>query len=138
MRIAFLIPLLLATASCGRQEEIRRYKAPKDPMWRMIGAIVPAKDATWFFKVVGPADRLGAHKEEVLSFVRALRSEDGEIKWTMPRGWKEDHAGGPGRQACLHFGEQDPKLEMTVVRLPGAPRSTQSASWSRSGLESSA
>jgi hypothetical protein len=119
MRIAFLIPLLLAGASCGRQEEVRRYKAPKDPMWRMIGAIVPSKDGTWFFKVVGPADRVGSHKDEVLSFVRALRSEDGEIKWTMPRTWKEDHAGGPGRQACLHFGEQDPKLEMTVVRLPG-------------------
>jgi hypothetical protein len=88
-------------------------------MWRMVGAIVPAKDATWFFKVVAPADRLGAYKEEILSFVRALKAEDGEIKWTMPRGWKEDHAGGPGRQACLHFGEQDPKLEMTVVRLPG-------------------
>ena len=119
MRIAFLIPLLLATASCGREEEIRRYKAPKDPMWRMMGAIVPLKDATWFFKVVAPADRVGAYKEEILSFVRSLRAEDGEVKWTMPRGWQEDHAGGPGRQACLHFGEQDPKLEMTVVRLAG-------------------
>lgn len=119
MRIAPLVAVLLALAACGREEEVRRYKAPKDPMWRMVGAIVPAKDATWFFKVVGPADRIGAHKEEVLSFVRALRSENGEVKWTMPAGWKEDHAGGPGRQACLHFGEHDPKLEMTVVRLPG-------------------
>jgi hypothetical protein len=88
-------------------------------MWRMVGAIVPSSDGTWFFKVVGPADRIGAHKEEVLSFVRSLRSEGGEIKWTMPPGWKEDHAAGPGRQACLHFGQSDPKIEMTIVRLPG-------------------
>jgi hypothetical protein len=119
MRIALVIPLLLLSASCGRQEELRRYKAPKDPMWRMVGAIVPAKDATWFFKVVAPAERIGAHKDEILSFVRTLRAENGEIKWAMPKGWIEDHAGGPGRQACLHFGDRDPKLEMTIVRLPG-------------------
>jgi hypothetical protein len=109
----------LLTTGCGREEEVRRYRAPKDPMWRMLGAIVPGKDGTWFFKVVGPADRVGAHKEEVLSFLRTLRAEDGQIKWTYPPGWNEDHAAGPGRQACIHFGKQDPKLEMTVVRLPG-------------------
>lgn len=119
MRVASLIAVLLALAGCGREEEIRRYRAPKDPMWRMLGAIVPSKDGTWFFKVVGPAERIGAHKEEVLNFVRALRAEEGEIKWTIPPGWKEDHAGGPGRQACLHFGQGEPHLEMTIVRLPG-------------------
>lgn len=119
MRIATVISALLVLAGCGREEEVRRYKAPKDPAWRMLGAIVPSSDGTWFFKVVGPADRVGEHKEEVLSFVKALRAEGGEIKWTYPPGWKEDHAAGPGRQACIHFGQADPKLEMTVVRLPG-------------------
>jgi len=110
--------LLFFAAGCGRNDEVRRYQAPKDPMWRMIGAIVPAKEATWFFKVTGPSDRIGAHKNEALDFIRGLRAEDGEIRWTLPAGWKEEK-GGPARVASLRFGDLDPKLEMTVVRLPG-------------------
>jgi hypothetical protein len=119
MRFAPGLALLLALAAgCGRNDEVRRYQAPKDPMWRMIGAIAPAKEATWFFKVTGPSDRVGAHKNEALDFLRGLRVEDGEIRWTLPSGWKEEK-GGPARVASLRFGDRDPKLEMTVVRLPG-------------------
>jgi hypothetical protein len=119
MRFAPGLALLLALcAGCGRNEEVRRYQAPKDPMWRMIGGIAPGKDATWFFKAAGPSDRLGAHKKEALDFLGALRTEDGEVRWTLPAGWKEEK-GGPARVASLFFGAGDPKLEMTVVRLPG-------------------
>jgi hypothetical protein len=113
-----LVLLLSFTAGCGRSDEVRRYRAPKDPMWRMIGAIVPGKDATWFFKAVGPSDRLGDHKNEVLGFVRTLRAENGEVRWTLPAGWKEE-TGGPARLASFKFGDREPKLELTVVRLPG-------------------
>ncbi len=113
-----LAVLLSFAAGCGRNEEVRRYQAPKDPMWRMIGAIVSGKDATWFFKAVGPNDRLGDHKKEVLAFVAALRSENGEIRWTLPPSWKEE-AGGPARVASFKFGDREPPLEMTVVRLSG-------------------
>ncbi len=119
MRLAPGLALLLAlTAGCGRKDEVRRYQAPKDPMWRMLGAIAPAKEATWFFKVTGPSDRVAAHKKEALDFLRSLRAEDGEIRWTLPAGWKEEK-GGPARVASFRFGDRDPKLEMTVVRLPG-------------------
>src|ERR1051326_1273302 len=96
--------LLLFAAGCGRNEEVHRYQAPKDPMWRMIGAIVPGKEATGFFKAVGPGDRLGDHKKEVLAFGAALRSENGEIRWTLPASWKEE-AGGPARVASFKFGD---------------------------------
>ncbi|HVE42515.1 MAG TPA: hypothetical protein VNM14_21730 [Planctomycetota bacterium] len=119
MRFAPGLAVLLAlSAGCGRNDEVRRYQAPKDPMWRMIGAIAPAKDATWFFKVTGPNDRVGAHKNEALDFLRGLRVEDGEVRWTLPAGWREEK-GGPARIASFLFGDRDPKLEMTVVRLPG-------------------
>jgi hypothetical protein len=117
--VPWLAALLLSLPlGCGRVEDVRRYKAPKDPMWRMLGAIVPGKDATWFFKVAGPSDRIGAHKAEVLAFVRGLRTEEGDIRWTLPPGWKEEK-GGPARLASLRFGDRDPRLEMTVVKLPG-------------------
>ena len=118
MRFLPAVALLIAVAGCGPSEDIRRYKAPKDPTWRMIGAIVSAKDATWFFKVAAPTDRIAAVQEEVLSFVRGLRPEEGDVKWTVPPGWKEEK-GGPARQASFKFGDRDPKLELTVVRLPG-------------------
>jgi hypothetical protein len=119
MRLAAGLALLLAlSAGCGRNDEVRRYQAPKDPTWRMIGAIVSGKDATWFFKVTGPSDRIGAHKNDALDFLRGLRAVDGEVRWSLPSGWKEEK-GGPARLASLRFGDRDPRLEMTVVRLPG-------------------
>jgi hypothetical protein len=118
MRFLPVVALLAAVAGCGRNEEVRRYKAPKDPTWRMIGAIVPAKDTTWFFKVAAPTERIGAAQGEVLSFVQGLRVEGGEVRWTVPAGWKEEK-GGPARQASFTFGKQDPRLELSVVRLPG-------------------
>jgi hypothetical protein len=119
MRFALGLALLLALAAgCGRKDEVRHYRAPKDPTWRIIGAIVPAKDATWFFKLSGPSERVGALKKEALDFLGGLRADQGEIRWTLPKGWTEEK-GGPARIASLRFGEGDPKLEMTVVRLPG-------------------
>ena len=114
MRILSAVALLLAVAGCGPKDEVRRYKAPKDPTWRMIGAIVSAKDSTWFFKVAAPTDRLAAVQGEVLSFVSSLRVEESEVQWTVPPGWTEEK-GGPARQASFKFGRLDPKLELTEI-----------------------
>lgn len=114
----WLVLLLVIAAGCGRKDEVRRYPAPKDPMWRMIGAIAPSKDATWFFKLTGPAERIGAYKGDVLAFLGTLRLEGGEIRWTLPAGWNEE-AGGPARLASLRLGDREPRLELTVVKLPG-------------------
>jgi hypothetical protein len=118
MRLLPAVALLVAVAGCGRQEDVRRYKAPKDPTWRMIGAIVTAKDSTWFFKVAAPTDRIAACQDEVLSFLRGLKAQESDVKWTLPPGWKEEQ-GGPARVASFKFGDRDPKLELTVVKLPG-------------------
>jgi hypothetical protein len=118
MRIGPAVMLLLAVAGCGPKEEVRRYKAPKDPSWGMIGAIVAAKDATWFFKVTAPSDRIAATRDEVLSFVRTLKAEEAEVKWTVPPGWKEER-GGQARVTTFKFGGRDPLLELTVTKLAG-------------------
>ena len=68
MRLALPMLALLAAAGCGRQEEVRHYRAPKDPVWRILGAVVPAPGATWFCKLASPADRVDSVKTEVLTF----------------------------------------------------------------------
>src|SRR5439155_9629440 len=98
--------------------EVRRYKAPKEPVWRMVGAIVAGKESTWFFKVIAPGDRLGQVKPEVMSFLRTLRFEESQMRWTLPAGWLEEK-GSATREASFRFGSLEPKLEMTVLKLPG-------------------
>jgi hypothetical protein len=116
--VPWIAVLLAFTGGCGRKDEVRHYKAPKDPLWRMLGAVVPGKDATWFFKVVAPSDRLERHKPEFLGFLRTLRSEEGQIRWTTPPGWQEEK-GSAAREATLRFGDRDPRLEVAVSRLAG-------------------
>jgi hypothetical protein len=116
--VPWIAVLLALTAGCGRKDEVRHYKAPKDPMWRMLGAIAPMKDATWFFKVIAPSERVAQHKPEVLSFLGSLRSGEGKIRWTLPPGWQEEK-GAPEREASFSFGDREPKLELAVSRLAG-------------------
>jgi hypothetical protein len=118
MRFALVTLALLAAAACGRQEEVRHYRAPKDPVWRILGAVVPAQGATWFFKLAAPADRIDPMKAEVLAFFQKLRIEDGQLRWTTPPGWTEEK-GGAQREATLRLGGREPKLEISIVRFQG-------------------
>ncbi len=118
MRPVLLTILLLAAAGCGRQEEARHYRAPKDPTWRMLGAIAPAGGATWFFKLVAPAERVDPVKAEVLNFFTTLRVEGDRVRWTAPAGWVEEK-GNAQREATLKFGTEEPKFEVSVSRLQG-------------------
>src|SRR5205823_2629548 len=51
-----------AVAGCQNAEEIRHYQVPREPRVRMLAAIVPHGDKTWFVKVAGPEDAVEAHK----------------------------------------------------------------------------
>jgi hypothetical protein len=106
------------TAACGKAEEVRRYKAPKDPTWRMMAAMATREDHTVYFKVSGPSDLLDPHAEEVVGFLKSLKADGGKTVWTLPKGWAEEEGSGD-RQALLRFGPDKPKLEMTVIRLDG-------------------
>lgn len=118
MRSRLLTILLLAAAGCGREEEVRHYRAPKDPVWRILGAVVPVPGATWFFKLGAPAERLDPVKTEVVGFFRTMRLEGGQLRWTAPAGWTEEK-GNAQREATLRLGTLEPKLEVSVTRLQG-------------------
>jgi hypothetical protein len=113
---AFVVGALVA--GCRPDEPVRRYAAPKDSTWRMVAAVVPGPDSTWFFKVVGPSARLESERASVGAFAAGLRVEGGSLKWTLPAGWTEE-AGKGDRVATLRFGKSEPRLELAVTRLEG-------------------
>jgi hypothetical protein len=110
--------LALLLGGCRKPEAVRHYQAPKDPMWRMVAAIVPAANETWFFKLVAPPARLlMTAKDEFTGFIRSLKIAE-SVTWTLPPGWTAESGSGE-RRSTLRFGTDDPRLEVSVVRLPG-------------------
>lgn len=107
--------LLAALAACGDDGEIRVYTAPKEPVWRMLAAIVPAGESTWFFKLVGTQAEVEACKKDVEDFLAALKVEGNEVRWTLPAGWKQG-ADRADRAATLDVGGR----ELSITRLAGA------------------
>ncbi len=118
MRTASLIAVLLVAAGCGRQEEVRHYKAPKDPTWRILGAVTATGGATWFFKLAAPTERLDPVRDGVVAFFKTLRAEDGKLKWTASPDWTEEK-GNANRESTLRLSGPEPKLEISITRLQG-------------------
>ena len=129
-------------AGCQENEEIRRYSVEKplrldspihgptldEPTDRLLAAIVPRGEQTWFFKVTGPANALDKEAEPFQAFVRSLRfAEDqpGHPTWTLPEGWRELPASGM-RFATLQFGPKEEPFDLTVIPLP-SPQDNQNA-----------
>lgn len=99
---------LLAALGCGPGEEIRTYQvkrssettaaAPAEPTpegaakVRLLGAIIPVKDASWFVKFTGPVEAIDPHEKEFDAFVQSIRVTDDpgtSPTYTAPAGWKE-------------------------------------------------
>jgi hypothetical protein len=113
-----LLSALTLVAGCGRKEPVRHYRAPKDPQWRMLAAIVPVKDETWFFKVSAAADRLAPFKDDFVAFLKTVTFENGQARWKAPPGWKEK-PGSESRVATIEFGATVPWFELSVTKLAG-------------------
>lgn len=141
--IVALLALMLACLSC-KKEEAQSYRAPKDPdsqpraaspapvaqadgsSEQLLGAIAVHKDKTWYFKLMGPAAKVGPEAERFHNFVHSLRFTDDPsrpVTWELPSGWKRaSEAGGALRYATIHTGEG---LELTVIPLEGSAGSPQ-------------
>src|SRR5262245_1422032 len=96
---------LLALAGCGPREEIRTYTAPPQPTppvaraeVRLLAAILPREDATWFLKLVGPQDEVARHEDAFLKVLRSVKFDDkgdDPISWTLPKGWTQQKGPAP-------------------------------------------
>ena len=80
---------------------------------RLLGAIVPHADRTWYFKLAGPSEPVTSHKEQFEQFVRSIKFDSAEtpavaqqestpaptpsisaqapagVTWQVPTGWVE-------------------------------------------------
>jgi hypothetical protein len=104
-----------------QQDEIRSYRVSKPEGTRLVAAIIPHGDQTWFFKLVGPVSQIDEQKEAFDQFLRSVRFNDqGErpISWTIPASWRP----GPQaemRYATFYLGPQESPLELTVSKFGG-------------------
>ena len=116
IRVVVLATIALAVG-CRPDDPVRRYRAPKDPTWRLVGAIIPQPHQIWSFKMTGPAPRIAPHKEEFLQLIQSIRFEEEQPRWTLPSGWTQEEGTGM-RLATLKFGSEKPPLELSVIGLP--------------------
>src|SRR5439155_12950822 len=126
------LPVLsLATILGCQKDEISHYQVPRleiPPQEKQAGALVPLriitaifpqKDRTWFFKLTGPPVEVEKHKGEFEHFIQSVRftkKGDPPVTWTVPEGWRRE-AGAALRFASFRFGRVEHPLELTVTPL---------------------
>lgn len=123
---------LLVSAGCRPEEQITRYSAPKQPKstsgrtpsspasepGRMLGAIIPQGEKTWFVKLTGPTDDVAQHRSAFDALLAGWSFADGKPKWELPPGWNES-PGNEFRFATLKVSAA-PKIDVSVTVLPTA------------------
>jgi hypothetical protein len=77
---ADLPKLLRRIEVAGHPVELVDLMSPEsaNPRQRILGAILSHADRDWFFKLMGPADVVGAQKENFDAFVRSLHFDHGD------------------------------------------------------------
>jgi hypothetical protein len=117
--------VMLSVIGCG-EPDVRTYDAPKpqpapgDFGYRILGAMIPADEPVWFFKMTGTAEELAANEAAFDAFMATVTFPNGvekDPKWTLPEGVKE----GPPREmrfATLIFGGEKP-IELSVSQAKG-------------------
>ena len=98
---------------------------------RMLAAIVRQADRHWVFKLMGPADVVGAQKPAFETFIRSIRfgaaadphaAQAVQItKWSAPEGWERDTtppAEGAMVRRELSFKVGNGQADLAVTKLP--------------------
>jgi hypothetical protein len=123
-----LITVCLAVGAfggCRDAEGVSRYTAPKTskisppPKIRLLAAIFPRADDTWFFKLTGPVaavDQTALDLERFVHSVRFTGKADPPIEWTLPADWRKGTE-SPTRYATFHAGSGSDAPELSVTKL---------------------
>jgi hypothetical protein len=120
----------LFLAGCPAQDEIEHYRAPKsEPLVvkqsgpvRLLVAMVPHEEQTWFFKLTGPPAEVEEHRKEFDQFLGSVHFT-GQAKppeWKVPENWRSE-SGEPTRDATFRFGK-DGALELSVTHFGAETR----------------
>jgi hypothetical protein len=129
--LALLAGVALVPVGCGNQDGVKSYSVPKttekkaesnfknEGPYRILGAMYPADNPAWFFKLTGPTEELTKYEadfDKLLASV-SLPANDGPPEFTPPEGWKR----GPGRAGIVvaTIRTPDDKYEVTVTSSAG-------------------
>ncbi|MFO0843371.1 MAG: hypothetical protein U0797_13390 [Gemmataceae bacterium] len=117
-----ILALSLALTGC-EHDEVQTYTVPRagDDVGtgntKLLVAIVPAGDDTWFFKLVGRADIVEMVEGSFHKLVDSLKFDGKALTWAVPEKWKEDRE-NPNRVATLRP-EGVGRPEIAVTKLGG-------------------
>src|SRR5262249_34146214 len=123
-RTAFASGFAIILFSGCQSDEIQTYTVPRTEAaqreQRMLAAIVPHGDKTWYFKLVGSPDDVAAHQEEFRRFVESSRfsdSPDQPLTWEkIPEKWRRG-VKSDLRYATFRLDPAQSKTELTVTPL---------------------
>jgi len=133
VKLALLLGGGLVALVVGCQnDEIRRYQVPRiedqppaasgvKVLQRLLVAIVPHGDSTWFFKLMGPDQEVEEQRNAFDRFVQSLHftgQANQPVTWTVPEGWHQEPA-KELRHATFRAGPKETASELTVIRLEG-------------------
>jgi hypothetical protein len=143
-----LAALTLAAAGCGPQEAVQHYRVPKPELVyaanhvrpaaeaagrpvrsanadRLLGAIVPRDDRTWYFKMIGPRDAVASQAAAFRALIASLQFDDAQSapRWQLPESWQELPGTGQ-RLATFRAHAQGQPLEVSVIALATGPAET--------------
>jgi hypothetical protein len=110
--LMLLALLLLAPLSgCQKDEEIKSYDVPhpEREKIRLLAAILPHGEHTWFVRLSGPEAEIAEQKKTFDAFVGSIRFDDNAkppIQWTAPESWKEQ--GGSAMATLVFRVDADP------------------------------
>lgn len=90
---------------------------------RILGVILPEKDHTWFFKLMGPEPTVKAEAENFNKLLESVKINEAAtagspIQFTPPAGWKSQ---GASQMAMINYamGPADQMAKFTVTQLEG-------------------
>ncbi|MSR32087.1 MAG: hypothetical protein EXR99_11325 [Gemmataceae bacterium] len=126
--LALTLACVFLLGGCQKEEitsyEVKRLAPPagsNSGPARILGGIFPRQDATWFFKLMGPAETVAKHLEPFNQFIRTVEFSQPEatppVKWATPNGWKAGPASDLRFASFLLEEEGAIKLELTVIKL---------------------
>lgn len=136
LTIALLFSASVVVASgCKQDDTITSYHVSKEhptvtaergtdqPQDRMLAAMIPHGEKTWFFKVTGPADALASQAESFKKLIGSVQftAAGTSPEWTLPADWQQRPASGM-RFATIVIGGEDKPLELSVIPLPSPPQ----------------
>lgn len=129
---------MILVLGCGREEQISRYRVPKEHVLlktngpepgevaaegpithRMLAAMVPRGEQAWFFRLLGPAEAVTAEGENFRTLIKSIHFADEKAppEWTLPAGWQQKPSTGM-RFATIEVPASAGPLDLSVTVLP--------------------